>query len=156
MNSEYLLIHDKIPFVFPENDSFLKREKYSRLTDDEFAILNHEFNSFLKEKENPNLLSLGIGYCYGDIKLPQVYDVIFDTVDRTRYWEQKTIARYAFNYRTHFHTDLWKGHSAHCFIEIIGSIPEIFDEFPENNGGLTLHKGIGLCTNEEWFYLKNR
>jgi hypothetical protein len=152
----YIIIQDKIPFNFPANMEFLSREKYDKLSDIEFEKLKQEFGSLLKEKDNKRLLSVGISYCYGDVVLPKTYDIIFDTRDLTKVWEQKTIIKYAFNYRTYFHTDLWRGHHSHCLIEIIGDIPEIFNELPNNNGGMTLHKGIGLCTKYDWQYIKDK
>ena len=152
----YILVQDKVPFTFPINMDFLERNRYSRLSDVEFEKLKQEFNSFLKEKDNENLLSVGISYCYANVVLPKTYDIIFDTRDLTNFWEQKAIIRYAFNYRTLFHTDLWRGHHSHCFIEIIGNIPDIFEELPTNDGGRSLHKGIGLCTKYDWQYIKNK
>ena len=152
----YILIQDKIPFNFPTSIEFLRREKYGKHTDAEFENLKQEFGSLLMEKDNKKLLSVGISYCYGYIVLPKTYDIIFDTRDLTKYWEIKTIVKYAFNYRTYFHTDLWRGHHSHCLIEIIGHIPYIFNELPNNDGGITLHKGIGLCTKYDWQYIKNK
>lgn len=152
----YILIQDKIPFSFPSNIEFLKREKYEKHSDAEFEKLKQEFSTLVKEKDNEKLLSVGISYCYGNIVLPKTYDIIFDISDMTTYWEQKTIVKYAFNYRNYFHTDLWRGHHSHCLIEVIGEIPEIFNELPNNDGGLTLHKGIGLCTKFDWQYIKNK
>ena len=152
----YLLIQDKIPFVFPANMDFLKRESYDKYSDTEFENLQQEFRSLLKEAGNTNLLSVGINYSYGYIVLPKTYDIIFDVRDMTKYWEQKTIVKYAFNYGTYFHTDLWRGHHAHCLIEVIGDIPGIFSELPINNGGISLHAGIGLCTRYDWQYIKDK
>jgi hypothetical protein len=152
----HILIQDKIPFDFPTNMEFLQRERYGKHSDIEFEKLKQEFASLLKEKDNKKLLSVGISYCYGYIVLPKAYDIIFDTRDLSKYWEQKTIVKYAFNYRTYFHTDLWRGHHSHCLIEIIGNIPEIFNELPNNDGGMTLHKGIGLCTKYDWQYIRDK
>ena len=152
----YLLIQDRIPFNFPANREFLKRESYDKHSDVEFEKLKQEFESLLRERENKKLLSVGINYSYANIALPKTYDIIFDSRDLTKYWEQKTIVRYAFNYRTYFHTDLWRGHHSHCLIEIIGKIPDIFNELPENNGGMNLHKGIGLCTKYDWQFIHPR
>lgn len=152
----YILVQDKIPFSIPANINFLKRETYEKHSDTEFEKLKQEFSTFLKEKDNEKLLSVGISYCYGNIVLPKTYDIIFDVRDLTRYWEQKTIIKYAFNYGIYFHTDLWRGHHSHCLIEVNGELPEIFNELPNNDGGQTLHKGIGLCTKFDWQYIKNK
>jgi hypothetical protein len=150
----YLRIQDKIPFNFPTDSNFLTRDRYKNFSDAEFDSLKQEFNSLLRERDNKNLLSLGISYSYANINLPKTYDIIFDTRDTTKFWEQKTIVRFAFNYRVIFHTDLWRGHHSHCLIEIIGQIPSIFDELPDNNGGQTLHKGIGLCSRYDWQFVR--
>lgn len=151
----YIRIQDKIPFSMPTNMSFLKRDKYRNShSDKKFEGLQQEFRLLLNEKDNKRLLSIGISYCYGDIVLPKTYDIIFDTRDFTKYWEQKTIVKYAFNFEDYFHTDLWRGYPSHCLIEVIGDIPEIFNELPNNDGGMTLHKGIGLCTKYDWQYIK--
>jgi hypothetical protein len=152
----YILVQDKIPFGMPANIEFLKREKYEKYSDTEFEKLKQEYTNLVKEKDNEKLLSVGISYCYGNIVLPKTYDIIFDIRDLTRYWEQKTVIKYAFNYRNYFHTDLWRGHHSHCLIEVIGEPPEIFNELPNNDGGQTLHKGIGLCTKFDWRYIKEK
>ncbi|MBF4473220.1 hypothetical protein [Flavobacterium sp. HJJ] len=152
----YILVQDKIPFHNPTTIEFLKREKYEKHSDTEFEKLKQEYTNLVKEKDNEKLLSVGISYCYGNIVLPKTYDIIFDIRDLTRYWEQKTVIKYAFNYRNYFHTDLWRGHHSHCLIEVIGEIPEIFNELPNNDGGQTLHKGIGLCTKFDWQYIKEK
>lgn len=152
----FLSIRDKVPFSFPTTSDFLKRDRYEKHSDIEFNKIKQEFTSFLKERENTNLLSVGIDYCYGNIILPKSFEIIFDTKDLTKFWEQKTIVRYAFNYKTYFHTDLWRGHHSHCFIEVIGDIPDIFNELPNNDGGKTIHNGIGLCTKYDWQYIKNK
>lgn len=150
----FIRIQDKISFSIPTNMEFLKRGKYDKHSEREFKSLQQEFNLLLNESKNNKLLSVGISYCYGYVVLPKTYDIIFDTRDLTKYWEQKTIVKYAFNYRDYFHTDLWRGHHSHCLIEVIGDVPEIFNELPNNDGGLTLHKGIGLCTKYDWQYIK--
>ncbi|WP_298137551.1 hypothetical protein [Flavobacterium sp.] len=153
--NRFILIQDKIPFSIPTNMEFLKRETYDKHSDKEFEKLQQEFNLLLNEQDNKKLLSVGISYCYGYIVLPKTYEIIFDTRDLSKYWEQKTIVKYAFNFKNYFHTDLWRGYHSHCLIEVIGDIPEIFNELPNNDGGNTLHKGIGLCTKYDWQYIKN-
>ena len=151
----YIRIQDKIPFSIPTNISFLRRDIYHNShSDKKFEGLQQEFRLLLSEKDNKRLLSIGISYCYGDIVLPKTYDIIFDTRDFTKYWEQKTIVKYAFNFGDYFHTDLWRGYHSHCLIEVIGDIPPIFNELPNNDGGKTLHRGIGLCTKYDWQYIK--
>lgn len=150
----YIRIQDKIPFSIPTNIAFLKRDRYDKHSDIEFERLQQEFRPLLNEQDNNRLLSVGISYCYGYIILPKTYDIIFDTRDLTKFWEQKTIVKYAFNHGDYFHTDLWRGHHSHCLIEVIGDIPEIFNELTNNDGGRTLHKGIGLCTKYDWKYIK--
>ena len=150
----YLQIKDTIPFEFPNNSDFLRKERYANYSDKKFNNLKQEFNSLLLDRDNHNIFSVGISNSYAAINLPKTYDIIFDTRDTTKFWEQKTVVKYAFNYRVVFHTDLWRGHHSHCLIEIIGDIPEIFDELPKNDGGCTEHKGIGLCTKYDWKFLK--
>ncbi len=151
----YLRIQDKISFSFPSDKNFITRDRYKNLSETKFDNVIQEFNSLLQEKDNKNLLSLGISYSYANINLPKTYDIIFDTRDTTIFWEQKTIVRFAFNYRVIFHTDLWRGHHSHCLIEIIGQIPSIFEELPDNSGEV-LHKGIGLCTKYDWQYIRKK
>ena len=152
----YLILEEKVPFVFPESIDFLKRERYNRLSDEEFACIKQEFSSFLKEKYNKKLLSVSIVRSYANIKLPKVYDIVFDANDLSQYWECKVIVKYAFNFRILFHTDLWRGHHSHCFIEIIGNIPEIFDELPLNETEVRSYRDIGLCTKFDWQYIRNK
>lgn len=150
----FLIIQDKISIDFCSNLKALNKDRYNRLSDIEYRIIDAEYNSFLKEIESPNLLSVGISYSYANINLPKTYDIIFDCGNLDRFWEQKSVVKYAFNFRTLFHTDLWRGHHSHCFIEILGEIPNIFEELPNNDGGKTLHKGIGLCTKYDWQYIR--
>lgn len=152
----FIKIQDIIPFNFPLNIDSLKRERYSGLSDKRFSELKQEFTSLILEKNNPNIISVGILNSYANIDLPKVYDIIFDTRDLSKFIEQKTIVKWAINYRDIFHTDLWRGHHSHCLIEIIGEIPEIFNELPQNDGGMTSHKGIGLCTKYDWQFIKER
>ncbi|KFF05355.1 hypothetical protein [Flavobacterium reichenbachii] len=150
----YIRIVDKIPFTFPSNNDSLKRERYSNTSDNIFNGLSQEYNSLILERDNPNILSVGISNSYANINLPKVYDIIFDTRDLSKFIEQKTIVKCAYNYRVLFHMDLWRGHHSHCLIEVIGDIPEIFDELPQN--GTKEHKGIGLCTKYDWEFIKER
>ncbi|MCR4029306.1 MULTISPECIES: hypothetical protein [Flavobacterium] len=150
----FITIHDFIPFDFPENIDDLKRERYSRLPDEKFNDVKQEFRSLLSERNNPNILSVGISSCYANVTLPKVYDIIFDTRDLSKFIEQKTIIKFAYNFRVIFHTNLSKGHHSHCLIEVIGQIPEIFNELPQNGKGE--HHGIGLCTQYDWQFIKQR
>lgn len=153
--NRYLRIVDKIPFNIYKDSTTLKRERYENFTEKEFKRINQQFKSIIKEVHNENILSVGISYSYANIKLPKTYDIIFDTRDFTKFWKQKTIVKGAFNYRDIFHPDLWKGHHSHCLIEVIGDIPEIFNELNRNNGGLNLHRGIGICTEFDWNHINN-
>lgn len=103
----------------------------------------------------PKLLSVGIGYSYANIELPKTYEVIFDTNDFERFWECKTIVIAAENYRK-IHWDLWRGHHSRCFIEILGEIPDIFNELPIWGKGSKTHHGIGLCTKFDWNNIKKK
>ena len=150
----YIQIWDKIPFKDEVSQLSLSRKKYERLGDDEFSALEQEFESFKRDWSSGRLMSVGIGYAYANVQLPKVYDIVFDTKNRDRFWKIKTIVRYAFNYRDLFHTDLWRGHHSHCMIEIVGDVPDIFDELEFNNEGERTHHGIGLCTEEDWRYIK--
>jgi hypothetical protein len=101
------------------------------------------------------LLSIYIHRAYGNIPLPKTYEIIFDVMDTTRNWEVKSAVRYAFNYRDFFHTDLWRGHHSHCYVEIIGAIPPIFDELQDILiRDSKEHRGIGLCTRYDWQFIK--
>jgi len=150
----FILIQNKIHFCIPTDIEYLKRKIYDKHSKTEFEKLQQEFALLLNEKDNRNLLSVGINYSYGNVVLPKTYDIIFDKRDLTKFWEQKTIVKYAFNYRHYFHTELWRGHHSHCLIEVIGDIPEIFNELTNSDEGITLHKGIGLCTKYDWQYIK--
>lgn len=55
---------------------------------------------------------------------------IFDLHNKDRFWKQKTIVKYAYNFKDVFHADLWRGHSSHLIIEVIGKPPELFEELP--------------------------
>jgi len=154
--NRYLRILDQISFDIYKDSNSLKRESYENLTDEKFKRINQEFKSIIKEIHNENILSVGISYSYANINLPKTYDIIFDTRDYTKFWKQKTIVKGAFNYRDIFHPDLWRGHHSHCLIEVIGDIPEIFNELPKNNGGLDMHPGIGLCTEFDWNIIKKQ
>lgn len=114
-------------------------------------IHQQEFIEFINNRANNKLFSFGISYAYANLELPKVYDIIFDIKDTTRFWKVKTIVRYAFNYRTLFHTNLWRGHHSHCYIEIVGDVPPIFEEltFEEN-----AHLQIGLTTQYDWEFVK--
>jgi len=152
--NRYLRILNQIPFDIYKDSKSLKRQSYENLTDEKFKRINQEFKSIIKEVHNENVLSVGISYSYANINLPKTYDIIFDTRDYTKFWKQKTIVKGAFNYRDIFHPDLWKGHHSHCIIEVIGDIPEIFNELPLNNGGRNTHSGIGICTEFDWNIIK--
>lgn len=151
-----LLILDKIPFDYPTSLEYLKRDSYSRCSDSQFEEVKQEFECLLRDQDNKKLLSVGISYSYANIILPKSYEIIFDSRDLTKFWERKVIVKYAFNFRKIFHADLWRGHHSHCFIEVIGEIPPIFDELPNNGSGNGEHKGIGLCTKYDWEYIKDR
>jgi hypothetical protein len=116
-----------------------------------FRIHQQEFFEFTSNRTNKKLFSFGISHSYANIELPKVYDIVFDIRDTSRFWKTKTIVRYAFNSRTFFHTDLWRGHHSHCYIEIVGDIPPIFDEltFDENR-----QLQIGLTTQYDWEFVE--
>jgi hypothetical protein len=150
----FTLIRDLIPFNFPETIDSLKKERYSNYSEQDFTALKQEYTSLLLERNNPNILSVGISTSYANINLPKVYDIIFDIRDLSKFIEQKTIVKCAYNFRTLFHTDLWRGYHSHCLIEVLGDIPEIFNELPQN--GFGEHDGIGLCTKYDWEFIKER
>lgn len=152
----FIKIWDKIPFKLENSKSQLSRDTYNKLSEQEFRALEQEYMSLKSDWNNGNLLSVGISYCYSDIQLPKVYDIVFDTKNTERFWKIKTVVKYAYNFRTFFHTDLWRGHHSHCLIEVIGDIPEIFSELPQNDGGRTTHHGIGLCSEYDWQFIRKR
>lgn len=98
---------------------------------------------------SPSWASVSIEYCYADLELPKAYDYVFSRENPARTWRQRSIVRYAFSYG-HVLDTLAHGHAVHCLIEFPDSRPSIFTELPLNNGGLTMHPGIGLCTAENW------
>ena len=149
----FLQIWDEIPFKFDNPTSILSIEKYDKINDEQFNALQQEYETLKTDWNLGNLLSVGIAYSYSDIQLPKTYDIVFDKQNPERFWEVKVVIKYAFNFRTFFHTDLWRGHHSHCLIEIIGERPEIFDELPKNDGGRTTHKGICLCNKYDWEYI---
>ncbi|PPZ92784.1 hypothetical protein C3729_01900 [Cloacibacterium normanense] len=152
---KFLLIDSLYDFEFPKCINELKRERYSKKSDEEFELIKQEFESFLRENENPNLISVGMYKSYADINLPKTYDVIFDIRNKSRFWYQKTIVKYAYNYKDIFHTDLWQGHSSHLIIEIIGKPPIIFNELNINYKD-TNKTCIGLCNKFDWEFIKQK
>ena len=103
-----------------------------------------------KSHEINNLyMNVVVNYCYANIELPKCYEIIFDIKNKSNFWESKVIIHTSENSRK-IHWDLWRGHSALCQIEFINSIPPIIDELPFNDGGMTQHRGIGLCSKYDW------
>ena len=151
----YLLIDTIYTFEFPKLVNDLKRDRYPKKSDEEFNLIKQEFESFIRENTNPNLISVGMFKSYADISLPKVYDIIFDFKNKERFWKQKTIVKYAYNYKDIFHCDLWQGHSSHLIIEIIGKPPILFDELQINHMGNN-KTWIGLCSEFDWKTIKNK
>jgi len=154
---ERLLIIDSLySFEFPKSVDELKRNRYPQ-TDEEFELIKQEFESFIRENKNPNLYSVGMYKSYADMHLPKAYGVIFDMHNKERFWKQKTIVKYAYNYTDIFHANLWQGHSSHLIIEVIGKPPILFDELPlnhkrEDNKRTT----IGICSEFDWEYIRKK
>lgn len=150
--NRYLFIDMFCPFNFPDSLDELKRDRYPHKNDDDFELIKQEFLSFLREIENPNLYSVGMFKSYANIPLPKTYDIIFDINNPNLFYKQKTIVKYAYNYRDIFHTDLWNGHSSHLIIEIIGKPPLLFEGLSKN--GEKSRKQIGLCSEYDWQFIK--
>ena len=150
----FLFIDALLEFEFPKSVNELRRDRYPKRSDEEFCLIQQEFKSFIREYDNPNLISVGMFMSYANINLPKTYEIIFDINDKSRYWEQKVIVKYAYNYRDIFHADLWKGHSSHIIIEVIGKPPVLFNELNVNykSKSKTL---IGLCSKFDWEFIKN-
>lgn len=147
-------ILDKIPFKINNLNARLPRDKYAKLDERKFRALEQEYESLKSDWVNGYLMSVGISYSYSDIQLPKVYDIVFDIENTERFWKTKTIIKYAFNFRTFFHTDLWRGHHSHCLIEVVGDEPEIFNELSENDGGRTTYNRLGLCSEYDWQFIR--
>tara|TARA_R110002072_G_scaffold14272_4_gene59493 strand:- start:35 stop:871 length:837 start_codon:yes stop_codon:yes gene_type:complete len=146
-------INDIIPYNTPHITD-LKRSEYEKFSDEKFKQITQEFKSFLLDLNNKKLISVGVFIAYANIQLPKAYDILFDLRNKERFWKVKSIIRYAFNYRDFFHTDLWAGHHSHCFVEIIGQVPEIVNEIKHKTLD-EFHPGIGLCTAHDWNFIKN-
>lgn len=153
--NRFLLIDSLYTFEFPNSLTELKRERYPNKNDEEFNLIKQEFESFLRESKKNNLISVGMFKSYADIYLPKVYDIIFDVKNRNRFWKQKTVVKYAYNYRDVFHADLWQGHSSHLIIEVIGQPPILFNELQINHKGNT-NTWIGLCAESDWKIIKDK
>ena len=151
----FLLIDTLYTFEFPKLMNELKRDRYPKKTDEEFNLIKQEFESLIRETENPNLISVGIFKSYADMNLPKAYDIIFDVKNKNRFWKQKTIVKYAYNYQDIFHADLWQGHSSHLIIEVIGKLPILFNELQVNHKGNN-NTWIGLCSEFDWKTIKNQ
>lgn len=152
----FLIIDSLYTFEFPKSIDELKRNRYSHKSDEEFESIKQEFKSLVREYENSNLISVGMFKSYADINLPKVYEIIFDLYNKDRFWKQKTIVKYAYNYKDVFHADLWQGHSSHLIIEVIGKPPILFDELPLNHIKENDKKtAIGLCSEHDWEIIKN-
>lgn len=150
----YLIIDCLIPFKFPVSVGELKRERYPKKTDIEFETLLHDFSLFIEEKNSSNFLSIGMFKSYANMDLPKTYNIIFDVNDKTRFWKEDIIIKYAYNYTDIFHTDLWYGHSSHLIIEANEKFPPIFEELSSNprERSKTI---IGLCSEEDWIFIQN-
>ena len=149
----FLLIDSLIKFDFPKSIDELKRNRYPKKLDEEFEVIKQEFELFIREIKNPNLISVGMYHSYANINLPKTYDIIFDITNKSRFWKQKVIVKYAYNYRDIFHSDLWQGHSSHLIIEVIGAVPVLFNEL--NTGFESKSKSlIGLCSESDWEFIK--
>lgn len=147
----FLIIDSLYTFEFPKSADDLKRSRYAHLNDAAFESIKQEFKSFVREHENPNLISVGMYRAYADIHLPKVFEIIFDFHNKDRFWKQKTIVKYAYNFRDVFHADLWQGHSSHIIIEVIGKPPSLFEELPINHKKTSDKKAIlGLCSENDW------
>lgn len=153
--NRYLFIDMFCPFNFPDSLDDLKRSRYSKISDDNFELIQQEFLSFVRENKNPNLYSVGMFMSYANIPLPKTYDIIFDIDNHETFYKQKTIVKYAYNYNDIFHADLWYGHSSHLIIEIIGKPPLLFEQLSENPEKKT-RKKIGLCSEYDWQFIKNK
>ncbi|WP_133273648.1 hypothetical protein [Hymenobacter radiodurans] len=111
------------------------------------------YSHFKKYLTSPRWASVTTDYCYADIDLPKFYDYIFELNNPNRYWQQRTVVRHAFLYH-HKINRLEHGHAMHCLIEFPDNdAPLIFSELPINDGGVTMHSGIGLCTAGDWEYI---
>jgi len=155
-SKRFAIINGLLPFNIYSESKTLDRNRYKHFSDEEFLNLNQEFKSIINDINNENILSVDLNYAYANVLLPKAYDIIFDVKNPKRFWKQKTIIKCAFNFRDIFHMELWRGHSSHCLIEIIGGIPEIINELPD----LTVkdnkfHNGIGFCTEYDWNYIKD-
>jgi len=154
----FITIRDKIPLDKIDYKGGLlfrrwlnEREVYN-ISDQEFNDITKVFLAIEEDAKKENILSVGISFSYADIPLPKTYDIIFDTKHPNKFWEQKIIVRGAYDHQ-YFFNELWSGFSTtHCLIQVVGEIPNIFNELP--NGEYSLDFGIGLCTKEDWPYVK--
>ncbi len=112
-------------------------------------------NEIIDLKKRPNILSVAVDYSYGNIELPKTYDIIFDRNDLSRFWECKTIVLATENSRK-IHWDLWRGHHSRCFIEVLGELPNIFDELPILGEKTKTYPCIGLCSKYDWKNIKKK
>lgn len=95
-------------------------------------------------------VSVTVDACYADVRLPKVYEWVFELQNPGNHWPKKSIVRQAFAYGQQLDS-LVHGYPMHCLIEFSDApVLPIFQELPANNGGLTMHRGIGLCTAADW------
>ena len=153
--NKFLIIDSLYTFEFPKTIDQLNKNRYPNTSDEDFELIKQEFESLVRENNNPNLISVGNYKSYADIHLPKVYEIIFDLYNKERFWKQKTIVKYAYNYRDVFHANLWQGHSCHLIIEIIGKLPILFEELPINHNREDNRKTvIGICSERDWEIIK--
>ncbi|PKB43044.1 hypothetical protein AX016_1226 [Cellulophaga sp. RHA19] len=152
----FLIIDSLYSFEFPKSVDELNRNRYPE-TDEEFELIKQEFESFIRENKNPNLYSVGMYKSYADMNLPKSYEIIFDINNKERFWKQKTVVKYAYNYRDIFHANLWQGHSSHLIIEVIGKPPILFDELPMNHKNEDNKRTIiGICSEFDWEFIRKK
>ena len=152
----FLIIDSLYSFEFPKSVDELNRNLYPN-TDEEFELIKQEFEAFIRENENPNLYSVGMYKSYADLNLPKTYGILFDLNNKERFWKQKIIVKYAYNYRDIFHANLWHGHSSHLIIELIGKPPVLFDELPiDHNRKDNKRTTIGICSEYDWEFIRKK
>jgi hypothetical protein len=79
----------------------------------------------LEELNSDNFVGFTITHTFGDTQLPIEFDCMFLDNFESEPFVTKLTLRACFNYRTKFHTMLWRGHSHHAIFEFESRVPDV-------------------------------
>jgi hypothetical protein len=102
-----------------------------------------------------NFVGFTISHTFNNTQLPIEFDCVFlDNFEGESFFTKVTL-RGCFNYRTKFHTMLWKGHSHHGIFEFNGGVPELVHSIKFHGQKKRWDPNLIICSKLDAYVCRN-